>query len=132
VPHRDRVMTLAAPFTAQPTEAIKTTWRFGGVSFTEKGVILVGESDRATRMTRTWMYDKGWSSTPRKVWERGQQDRYGDPGAPMRRPASSLIMQIGDSIYLTGAGASPKGDLPFLDRMNLTTLATERIWRSDE
>jgi dipeptidyl aminopeptidase/acylaminoacyl peptidase len=132
VPHRDRILTLAAPFTAQPTEATRTTWRYGGVSFTEAGVIIVAESDRATRTTRSWIYDKGWSSTPRKVWERGQQDRYGDPGAPMRRPASSLIVQSGNSIYLTGAGASPKGDMPFLDRMNLATLATERVWRSDE
>jgi len=132
VPHRDRVMTLAAPFTGQPAEAVKTVWRFGGVSFTEKGVIIVSESDRATRMLRSWMYDTGWSSTPRKIWERGQQDRYGDPGTPMRRPASTLIMHVGDVMYLTGAGASPKGDLPFLDRMNVTTLATERVWRSDE
>ncbi len=132
VPHRDRVMTLAAPFTGTPTEAIRTEWRYGGVSFTEKGVIIVAESDRATRKTRSWVLDKGWSSTPRKVWERGQEDRYGDPGSAIRRPSSNLIMQVGEAIYLTGAGASPKGDLPFLDRMNLTTLATERVWRSDE
>jgi dipeptidyl aminopeptidase/acylaminoacyl peptidase len=132
VPHRDRLMALAAPFSGTPTEALKTEWRYGGVSFTEQGVIMVAESDRATRRTRTWILDKGWSSTPRKVWERGQEDRYGDPGAPMRRPASSLVLQVGDNIFLTGAGASPKGDLPFLDRMNLTTLATERVWRSDE
>jgi len=95
-------------------------------------VIIVAESDRATRKTRSWVLDKGWSSTPRKVWERGQEDRYGDPGSAIRRPSSNLIMQVGEAIYLTGAGASPKGDLPFLDRMNLTTLATERVWRSDE
>jgi dipeptidyl aminopeptidase/acylaminoacyl peptidase len=132
VSHRDQVMTLAAPFTGTPSAAIKTEWRFGGVSFTEKGVIIVGESDRATRKTRSWVYDKGWASTPRKVWERGQQDTYGDPGFPMRRPASNLVMQVGDSIYLTGTGASPKGDLPFLDEMKLTTLTTTRLWRSDE
>jgi dipeptidyl aminopeptidase/acylaminoacyl peptidase len=132
VSHRDRLMTLAAPFTASPTEAVKTEWRYAGVSFTEKGVILVAESDRATRTTRTSIYDQGWSSTPRRVWERGQQDRYGDPGFPMRRPSSGLIMQVGNNIYLTGAGASPKGDMPFLDRMDLTTLQTERLWRSDE
>ncbi len=130
VPHRDRLMSLAAPFTGSPVEAVKTTWRFGGVSFTERGVAIVAESDRASRMTRSWIYDKGWSSTPRKIWEKGQEDRYADPGFPVRRPSSPLIMQVGDSIYLTGNGASPKGDLPFLDRLNLATLATERLWRS--
>lgn len=132
VPHRDRIMTMAAPFTGAASEVAKTEWRYGGASFTEKGVILVSESDRASRKMRSWIFDGGWSSTPRKVWERGQEDRYADPGTPIRRPSSSLIMQVGDSVYLTGAGASPKGDLPFLDRMNLKTLATERLWRSED
>ncbi len=132
VPHRDRLMSLAAPFTGTPAELVKTQWRYGGVSFTERGVAIVAESDRASRVTRSWVFDKGWSSTPRKIWERGQEDRYGDPGSPLRRPSSSLILQVGDSIYLTGAGASPKGDLPFLDRFSLTTLTSERLWRSDD
>jgi hypothetical protein len=34
VPHRDRVMSLVAPFSGQPVELIKTTWRYGGLSFT--------------------------------------------------------------------------------------------------
>lgn len=40
-------------------------------------------------------------------------------------------MQVGDSIYLHGAGSSPKGDFPFVDRMNLKTLKTERIWQCE-
>ena len=47
VPHRDRIVTLAAPFTAQPTEVAKTECRFGGLSWTEKGTILLTESNRA-------------------------------------------------------------------------------------
>src|SRR5262249_23100348 len=47
VPFRDKVMALDAPFTGQPQEFAKTEWRFGGVSFTDKGVALVTESDRA-------------------------------------------------------------------------------------
>ncbi len=132
VPHRDRLMTLAAPFTGTPSEALKTAWRFSGLTFTEQGVVLVSESDRATRVSRTWLYDKGFASTPRKLWERGQQDRYGDPGTPLRRPASTLVIQVGDAIYLSGQGASPRGDMPFLDRLTLTTLKTERLWQSDD
>src|SRR6185436_6508469 len=36
-----------------------------------------------------------------------------------------------DDIYLAGDGASPEGDRPFLDRLNLKTLASERLFRSD-
>ncbi len=34
------------------------------------------------------------------------------------------------TILLQGAGASPQGDHPFLDRFNLTTLKAERIFQS--
>jgi dipeptidyl aminopeptidase/acylaminoacyl peptidase len=44
---------------------------------------------------------------------------------------SNVIMQTGDFIYLTGTGSSPEGDRPFLDRLNLKTLATDRLFRSD-
>ena len=40
-------------------------------------------------------------------------------------------MQVGDDIYLTSAGPTPKGDRPFLDRFNLKTLKPTRVWQSD-
>jgi dipeptidyl aminopeptidase/acylaminoacyl peptidase len=132
VPHRDRVMKLAAPFAGQPAEVLKTAWRHGGMTFTERGAILVSEADRATRMRRTWIYEPGFTGTPKKVWELAQEDRYGDPGTPLFRPGTGKAIHVGDTIYLTGLGASPKGDLPFLDRLNLTTLKKERVWQSGE
>jgi dipeptidyl aminopeptidase/acylaminoacyl peptidase len=39
-------------------------------------------------------------------------------------------MQNGDFVYLTGVGSSPEGDRPFLDRLNLKTLQTERLFHS--
>lgn len=132
VPHRDRVMSLVAPFTGQPTELIKTQWRYGGLSFTERGAIMVAESDRATRTRRTWLYETGFSATPRKVWELNQEDRYGDPGSPLMRPGTGKVIHVADNIYLSGAGASAKGDMPFLDRLNLKTLQKERVWQSDD
>src|SRR5581483_9627768 len=39
-------------------------------------------------------------------------------------------VQNGDDIYLAGDGATPDGDRPFLDRLNLKTLKTERLFRS--
>ena len=43
-------------------------------------------------MRRTWIYDTGFTGTPRKVWELLQEDRYRDPGSPLsaaRRRARS-------------------------------------------
>ena len=130
VPHRDRIMTLAAPFTAQPREVAKTEYRYGGVNWTDDGTILLSESDRETRTTRLWRHDANWGE-PRMLWDRKQQDAYGDPGDPLMRPGKGTVLQSGDWIYLVGRGSSPEGDRPFLDRLHLKTLAKERLWRSD-
>jgi dipeptidyl aminopeptidase/acylaminoacyl peptidase len=130
VPHRDRIMTLNAPFTAAPAEVAKTEYRYGGASWTDTGTILLTENDRDTRTTRTWVLSARWGE-PRKLWDRKQQDRYGDPGSPVFRPGRSTILQVGDAIYLNGQGASSDGDRPFLDRLNLRTFTSERLFRSD-
>lgn len=142
VPFRDKVMSLAAPFTDTPTEFAKTEWRYAGVAFTEKGVALLSEADRASRRIRTWVI----ASTPRKLWDRRQEAAYENPGTPVIRRdsggggfgggfggggAAGAIMQTGDYIFLTGQGASPEGDRPFIDRLNLKTFETERLFRSD-
>ena len=143
VPFRDKVMSIAAPFKDAPAEVAKTEWRFSNLSFTEKSIVLLSESDRASRRTRTWILEPG--AEPRKLWDRRQDAAYENPGSPVMRRDSggggfggggfgggaNVIMQTGDSIYLTGTGSSPEGDRPFLDRLNLKTLASERLFRSD-
>ncbi|MFO7695061.1 MAG: prolyl oligopeptidase family serine peptidase [Vicinamibacterales bacterium] len=131
VPARDRVLSLEAPFAGEANEYATTAFRFTNVSWTEKGVALLSESDRATRVTRAWLIDTP-GATPRKLWDRKQQDRYTDPGMPMMRPGKGAILQAGDAIYLAGNGASPQGDRPFLDRLNLKSLTTERVFQTDE
>jgi dipeptidyl aminopeptidase/acylaminoacyl peptidase len=147
VPFRDKVLTLAAPFKGEPGEIAKTEWRFGGISFTEKGAALLTESDRGTRHLRTWILESG--AAPRKLWDRRQDAAYENPGSPVTRrdsgaggfggggggfgggAAAGPILQSGDYIYLAGQGASPEGDRPFIDRLNLKTLATDRLFRSE-
>jgi dipeptidyl aminopeptidase/acylaminoacyl peptidase len=142
VPFRDKVVTIAAPFSAVPTELAKTEWRYSGISFTDTGVTLLSENDRASRRTRTWILEAG--AAPRKIWDRKQDAAYANPGTPVTRRDSGTgrggggrggggggpIIQNGDYIYLAGDGASSEGDRPFLDRLNLKTLKTERIFRS--
>ena len=102
------------------------------MSWTDKGTILLTENDRKTRKTRTWVLNADWSA-PRKLWDRKQQDAYTQSRArrcvgPGRKPFS----RSATSIYLSGQGASAQGDRPFVDTLNLSTLATERIFRSDD
>jgi len=144
VPFRDRIVALAAPFSGQPTEITKTEWRYAGISYTDTGIGLLNENDRASRRTRTWLMEPG--TAPRKVWDRKQDAAYEDPGNPVIRrdtgtaglgggggrggPAGGPIMQSGDFIFVAGQGASPEGDRPFLDKLNIKTLKTERVFRS--
>jgi dipeptidyl aminopeptidase/acylaminoacyl peptidase len=138
VPFRDKLLVLAAPFSGEPAEIAKTEWRFTNIAWTEKGIALLSEFDRPSRKTRTWEVESG--AEPRKIWERKQDAAYDNPGAPLTRRDTGVrgfgardngpIMQIGDFIYLTGQGASAEGDRPFLDRLNLKTLQTERLFRS--
>ena len=106
VPFRDKIVAVEAPFTAAPVEVAKTEYRFRSLSFTEKGIALLGESDRTTRRVRTWILEAG--AQPRKLWDRRDEDRYADPGTPVvrrdERPsvgggrggAAGPIMQSGD------------------------------------
>lgn len=135
VAHRDAVIMLKAPFTGQPVELFKTEQRFANGGFSEKpGMMFFSDFDRDKRFVRMFMFNVETPATaPKLLWGRNQQDRYNDPGTFVIRSVGTqrVIVQDGDSIYLTGAGSSPEGDRPFLDRFNVQTLKAERIFRSD-
>ena len=132
VPHRDKLVTLAAPFTAAPVEVGKTEWRASALAWTDAGAMMVSENDRATRMTKTWLLDAP-GGQPRTLWSRSQEDSYANAGQPLRRSMGSgvdAVRQVGDSVYLAGVGSTPEGDRPFLDKLNLKTLQKERLFQS--
>src|SRR5882724_13523191 len=83
VPFRDKVLSLAVPFSAPPVEIAKTEWRYAGINYTDAGIALLTENDRATRRTRSWIMEPG--APPRKVWDRKQDAAYDDPGSPVTR-----------------------------------------------
>ena len=136
VPNRDRIVSLAAPFTGDPREVFKTEQRFSGIQMAAKGgMALVEDSERRTRRVRTFEIDLDKPGEPRLIWSRNSQDRYRDPGRPIDEPmpnGGAAILMDGDNLYLTGLGASPKGDHPFLDRFNLSTLKSERLYQCDD
>jgi len=100
------------------------------------GLALVEDSERMTRRVRTFQVDADdTSKKPKLIWSRNSQDRYKDPGRPMEKvlPNGSMaLMQDGNYIFLTSAGASPTGDHPFVDRFNMETQQAEHLFRSDD
>lgn len=137
VPHRDRLMTWPEPFQSEPTEAFKIEHRATGLGFFEQpGWIASTEMDRDRRWIRTQLIRLNDPTGTPVVWDdRSMRDRYGDPGRLATRSEATghpLVRQDGDWVYLIGAGASPAGERPFLDRRHLNTLATERLWQCRE
>lgn len=134
--HRDRMMIQEAPFKEEAREIHRAPHRISGWWWGEEdGLLIVGEYERERRWRHAWLIDPDGSGTaPRHIIDVSTQDRYNDPGAPVMRrlPNGGLVLaQDGNAIFLSGTGSTPAGDRPFLDRLSLATLESERLFRSD-
>ncbi len=95
--------------------------------------IMLTEHDRDRRWLTTWLCDLADTSKNRVLFDLSEDDAYGDPGDPMlvlNPDGSRTIRQHGDDIYLRGDGATADGDRPFLDRYDLVTGETTRLFHS--
>jgi len=73
-------------------------------------------------------------SDARVIFSRNERDAYRDPGTPVTKTTPDgrrIAVQTGDQILLTGLGASPAGDKPFVDRFDLATGKSERVFQSE-
>jgi len=135
VPYRDRILTLKAPFNATPGELYKTVHRFAGLAWLEKDrTALITDNDREKKWRTTFLVSLDGSAEPLQVWSLSTQERYNDPGSPVTRPNATgqrVVVQDGDAIFLSGAGSTPQGDLPFFDRFDLKILKSQRLFRSE-
>ncbi|OGD21184.1 MAG: prolyl oligopeptidase [Candidatus Aminicenantes bacterium RBG_16_63_16] len=134
---RDRLMILASPFVAVPDETRRIQHRYAGMtSLATPGLALVSERDWRKRWQTTWLVDLDHPGAPaKKIFDLSEQDRYGDPGDPVMvtlKNGERVVLQDKDWIYLEGSGASPQGDHPFLDRLNLKMMRTERLFQCQD
>ncbi len=137
VPNRDKVMLQKAPFLTPPIEIIRTEHRFQGLQWTEKSdTALLYEYDKNRHWMRTFVINIDNSSQkPRLIWDRSINEKYSHLGSPVMTHLSNgerVIRIDSDAIYLSGQGSSPDGDRPFLNKLNLNTLETVRLFRSDK
>lgn len=137
VPARDKVMLLAAPFSASPTEIFKTEQRFDGFGWLEKrDVSLMSEYDENRHWFRAFIVNVDNPKQEKRIlWDMSSDEKYADPGQPVTRILSNgfpVIRENQNSIFLSGSGASPEGDRPFLDKLDLKSLKVERLFRSDK
>ena len=128
---RDRVFTLSAPFTAEPRAIADLEYRYAGANSLPGGRVVLNESWWKTRRSRTWIM----GDSARILFDLNSEDRYHDPGNLVTTPSplGPVVMTTADgrSAFLFGQGASPEGDRPFVDRIELATGKVTRLWRSE-
>jgi dipeptidyl aminopeptidase/acylaminoacyl peptidase len=136
-PLRDKVLLQMAPFDSQPVEIARTEERFLGFSWSENAsVALLHEYDRNRHWSQTYIVDvDAPARTPRLLWDLSYDEKYKNPGEPVERllgNGAAVVRLDDNAIYLAGSGASADGDRPFLDKLDLTTLKTQRLFRSSK
>jgi dipeptidyl aminopeptidase/acylaminoacyl peptidase len=140
VPKRDRVSMLKAPFTGEPQPFVETEMRFGGIQWLSPKVAMLSDFSSQKTRARTWVIDPSLPNggTPRPLWDYNIEDRIAAPGNLLYQYDLASDRQVpivspdGRYYYLTGPGASKDkdGDRPYLDRMEIATGKTERLWQS--
>ena len=141
-PHRDALYTQAVGNPRGPVELLKLEHRFAGLDFfPTDNRMLVRDYDRERKWSRTILASSTalFGADPKVLFERSPQDRYGDPGAPLTRtlPNGHRVLRTagdvaGNTLWLSGPGASPTGDRPFLDKYDVETGKATRVFHCDE
>jgi dipeptidyl aminopeptidase/acylaminoacyl peptidase len=134
VPERDKVMIQTAPFTSPPREIVRMEQRFAGFTWGEQtNFALLTDFDENRHWTRTFVANVDDPTAHLRVlWDLSTDEHYKDPGSPVLKPLANgafVVRQEGDSIYLNAQGSSPDGDRPFLDRFDIQTGKSERLFR---
>ena len=131
---RDAVYALEAPFAGEGRRIATLEDRYvGSFSLEDTDDMIFMEYDRDTRELRQSLVDVTGTAEPRVLNLRNVQDAYNDPGSPLtkRNEAGYGVAIVEDgALLMSGQGASPEGNRPFLRRFDLTTLETTELWRN--
>ncbi len=131
---RDEIYRLPAPFDESPQPCIQVEHRcLGWYDMAAPGQLLITEHDRDHRWLTSRLADLAAPHDSRVIFDHSADEAYRDPGTPLMTvhpDGTRTILQDGHQIYLRGDGASPDGDRPFLDQLDLTDVTARRLWRS--
>ena len=89
VAHRDRLMSLDAPFTEKPREVFRAEHRiepWRNAWGESGGMLMLSQQERIRRWRYVWLLDVD-KNTSRLWYDLDEDDRYGDPGVSAVPPA---------------------------------------------
>lgn len=132
---RTTVMTLAAPFQAAPSALLRSPASINSLQWGSAGDLAIFSArDFRTAMNRTWFFDpRDPAQPPRLAWAVNSRAQYNNPGrlvATTLPDGMNAVLENNGDVFLSGVGASPTGNHPFLDQLNVKTLAKQRLFQS--
>jgi len=129
---RDKVFTWDYPFTSTPKELISLPLRYSRVMWGNDNTAFVFE--RWTNDRKERVYQVSPTTASKKIlFDRNYEDGYNDPGNMITSQndfgRNIILINKDNSVYMNGAGSSPNGDMPFLDKLDLTNGKKTRLWQ---
>lgn len=135
VEFRDAVYQQEVPFDRPEELLIKTRDRYSGITWGNENLAVCYNYWWNNRNLRTVFFDPSDPDKEVRVFnERNYQDRYSDPGSFVTRENdyNRDVLHIHDGyLYLLGDGYSDEGILPFVDKYDLSSGETERLYRAE-
>jgi dipeptidyl aminopeptidase/acylaminoacyl peptidase len=135
--YHDQVYLLDAPFAGEPVPFLALEKRVQNITWGDENLAVVSEGLSKSRIRVTSTFSPADpQKTLKKIFELNADDRYSNPGFFMttRNAYGQQVLLFADkgrSLYLEGQGASPEGDRPFVDKYDIKTGKTTRLWRSE-
>ena len=132
--HRDIIYTLSSPFKTQKEELVRTKLRFRNIIWGMGDEAIMGERLWKNRNEITSLLDTDSRSVKKVLFDRQYDDIYSDPGSPVLSPNTfnrNVVEIKKNSFYMIGQGGSPEGYRPFLSQLNLKTLESKILFRSE-
>ncbi|KAM3522110.1 hypothetical protein NHJ13051_005865 [Beauveria bassiana] len=135
VENRDKVMLLEAPFDKEPRELLRTEYRFNSLAWgQDPSFAILIEYDIDIQWERRYIVNVDDPQQERKlIMDMSYHERYNYPGNIVYHKAPNgfnVIYQANNAIFYRDEGSSKDGDRPFLDRFDLTTMKSSRLFRS--
>ena len=131
---RDEIYLWDAPFDKLPNSFAKTINRFSGVTWGNEKYAIITDNWYDTRNMKTYLVNPSNPSEIKVIWDRNYQDIYSDPGSFETRKnewGKYVLALEKDDAFLIGDGYTADGQFPFVDKINLKSLKTTRLYRSE-
>jgi len=126
-----RWVVLDPPYDAPPREIARNSGTISGFGWTNQGTPYFAQ--RIDGGTKLRYFVVAGDGTPKLVWEGATKDVYGNPGSAIRTDGNrGPVFEYRRHVFFTGDGLSSAGPQPFVDALDLDTLAVTRLLTSPE